>query len=636
MGIEAISPVKDSSHNTFRQKHKRWLVLQPSPLWLCLLLAVIVRVWLVVHTHGVIDGDEAIVGIQAQHILRGEVPIYYYAQQYMGSLEAYLIAFLFALAGASVWTLRAEPILLSLFVVWLTWRLASALAETAQLTPYTRRTFMTIAALFAAVPPLYDSVIELRLLGGYIEAFVIMQMLLLSALRLTQRWHTGVSSRELAWRWTGLGILVGLGLWVNPLIISAVLAAAIWIVGYCLTEIVKRRRQTVIESWRSVFSPLKDLRLAVTAIPASLIGFAPAIYWGATNHWRNITYIVNNGGQLSRHRLATIYHVLNLYRTCIAPRIIGGALPEVNITSTEPGIFTLGLVIGSFFLLVTVIPFGLSFFWHHPLLLLMRQLISLPLLFGICTAFIFCISNISAVGLDAPCSTIDLVGRYASPLLLALPFIFATAFTIMSMYRQEIGTSIAQFQNGDGSSSQPSSSPVLSRPSFSRVKKIFAVLLLLLCILGYTYVQTSAGYTFQTSGCVVAPANNDPIIAYMQRKHIHHAWASFWIGNPIIFKTNGSIIVADPRIITTPRIFKSRIAAFTDAVVHAVRPSVLTLVHSNDLYPLLLQRLDTEQVTYQVMRFPTEPGVDLLVVTPLSRAISPFESHSLGASFGGC
>ncbi len=168
------------------------------------------------------------------------------------------------------------------------------------------------------------------------------------------------------------------------------------------------------------------------------------------------------------------------------------------------------------------------------------------------------------------------------------------------------------------------------------LKQIFAVLLLLLCILGYTYVQTSAGYTFQTSGCVVAPANNDPIIAYMQRKHIHYAWASFWIGNPIIFKTNGSIIVADPRIITTPRIFKSRIAAFTDAVVHAVRPSVLTLVHSNDLYPLLLQRLDAEQVTYQVMRFPSEPGVDLLVVTPLSRAISPFESHSLGASFGGC
>src|SRR5205807_10226941 len=147
-------------------------------------------------------------------------------------------------------------------------------------------------------------------------------------------------------------------------------------------------------------------------------------------------------------------------------------LPAVNITSTVPGLFTPGLVTGLFILLLTVIPFGLSFFWHHPLLLRMRQLISLPLLF---------------------------------------------------------------------------------------------------------------------------------------------------------FKTNGSIIVADPRIITTPRIFKSRIAAYTDAVVHADRPSVLTLVHSNDPYPLLLKRLDTEQVTYHVMRFPSEPGVDLLVITPLSQPISPFE-----------
>jgi len=45
-----------------------------SPLWLCLLAALLIRVWLVYHTHGVIDGDEAMVGIQAEHILRGEHP----------------------------------------------------------------------------------------------------------------------------------------------------------------------------------------------------------------------------------------------------------------------------------------------------------------------------------------------------------------------------------------------------------------------------------------------------------------------------------------------------------------------------------------------------------------------------------
>jgi len=34
-----------------------------SPLLLCLLIAVVVRVWLIVHTNGVIAGDEAMVGL---------------------------------------------------------------------------------------------------------------------------------------------------------------------------------------------------------------------------------------------------------------------------------------------------------------------------------------------------------------------------------------------------------------------------------------------------------------------------------------------------------------------------------------------------------------------------------------------
>jgi hypothetical protein len=57
----------------------------------CLLLAVIARVWLIVHTNGVIAGDEAEVGLQAEHILHGEHPIYYYGQPYMGSLQMYFI-----------------------------------------------------------------------------------------------------------------------------------------------------------------------------------------------------------------------------------------------------------------------------------------------------------------------------------------------------------------------------------------------------------------------------------------------------------------------------------------------------------------------------------------------------------------
>src|SRR5436305_744494 len=91
-----------SSPGIVHQKWRWWGFLT-SPLWVCLLLAVITRIWLTIHTHGFIAGDEAMVGLQAEHILHGELPIYYYSQPYMGSLEAYLIAFIFLFTGPTVW-----------------------------------------------------------------------------------------------------------------------------------------------------------------------------------------------------------------------------------------------------------------------------------------------------------------------------------------------------------------------------------------------------------------------------------------------------------------------------------------------------------------------------------------------------
>ena len=161
--------------------HRKWYWLSylRSPLWACLLLTLIVRIWLTIHTHGVIAGDEANVGIQAEHILRGERPAYYYSQPYMGSLEAYFIAFIFLFTGPTVWAFRAEPILISLALVYLTWRFSAALADVASLSGRAKRLFMTIATLVAAFPPLYDMVEEMRAKGGYVEIFTLILWLLL-------------------------------------------------------------------------------------------------------------------------------------------------------------------------------------------------------------------------------------------------------------------------------------------------------------------------------------------------------------------------------------------------------------------------------------------------------------------------
>src|SRR5579872_1827955 len=159
----------DTAQNSGQHYARRWYHAFYSPLWLCLFAALLLRIWLTVRTQGVIDGDEALVGIQAERILHGVFPIYFYGIPYFGSLEAYLVAPLSAIFGPSAWVLRMEPLILSLLLVWLVWRFAGALAEQAQLPASSRRAFMTIAALLAALPPLYDGVIEMRTWGGWIE-----------------------------------------------------------------------------------------------------------------------------------------------------------------------------------------------------------------------------------------------------------------------------------------------------------------------------------------------------------------------------------------------------------------------------------------------------------------------------------
>src|SRR5437867_12480613 len=64
-------------------KHRHLLSFLWSLFIACFFLAVIVRVWLIVHTNGVIAGDEAMVGLQVEDSLHGEHPVYYYGQAYL-------------------------------------------------------------------------------------------------------------------------------------------------------------------------------------------------------------------------------------------------------------------------------------------------------------------------------------------------------------------------------------------------------------------------------------------------------------------------------------------------------------------------------------------------------------------------
>jgi uncharacterized SAM-binding protein YcdF (DUF218 family) len=615
-----------SPNNTAQAREKRWYTPLLSPLWLCLLAALIIRTWLTVRTQGILDADEALVGIQAQQILHGDFPIYFYGIPYFGSLEAYLVSILFAIFGSSVWALRAVATILSLVLVCLTWWLASLLAETARLPLYARRCFTIVAALVAAIPPLYDGIIELRTWGGWIETFVLMLLLLISVFRLTSRWREGASSRELALRWAGIGFIVGLGMWVYPLIATAILAAAIWIIADRIAEIIKLRKDlaTTSEPMKiRLVRSLKRLLLAVAAIPTCLLGFLPGILWGATHQWENIRYIRSLGGSWSRQRLHTVALVANMYKTCVAPRVISGATPLESKLLTA--IHSPLLILGVLCIFATVALVVLSFVWHHPLLLRAQRLAALPTLFGACTAVLFCTGSASASILIS-CND-DFAGRYAAPLVLALPFFFATTFTLVSMFIYEKSKRPVQQAEDANNATHTRLSTVTSRRRIP-VVLLFTLLLTYLGTQAWTYGLTDPDQTFQSPYCTMAPANYDPIIAYMQQEHIHYAWATNLLGYPIVFKTNSKMIVVDPLPLIHPAIAIQRIPSYTDAVKKADRPSFLVFVKHGNSHPYLLQLLDAEQVTYRVAFFPSEPGVDVMVVTPLSRTVSPFESKS--------
>ena len=598
---------------------KRWR--RRRFLWASLvvffLITVIARVWLTIHTHGVIAGDEALVGIQAEHILRGELPIYYYGQPYMGSLQAYFLAFIFLFTGPSVWAMRAEPMLISLVLIYLAWRFSAALADAAQLPPRTKLLFMTVATLVAALPPLYDMIEEMRAKGGYTEACVIMLWLLVCAFRLTHRWREGASMRELALRWAGIGFLTGLGLWVDPIVVYAIVTIALWIGGYVLFEFIKPRYHTAN---RPRVALLKETLLVIFALPASLVGFVPGLYWGAQNQWANIHYLFQNGGSVSQNRLQTITRVQQIYSTCLAPRVLGGALPtQPGVTAANPHIMTFGLVVSVSCIALIAAGICLSAFWHHPVLVYLRHLTLLPFLFLVCASIIFCMSSIAVVAFHGGCSSLDPAGRYVMPLVIALPFLLAAVFTLPALLMQEKETTTAQEREATQDASPFSAkSTTTQSPLLVAIQAgLLTLLVFYLCVQGVAYIQANPRNTFQQYGCASEnPTDLDPIITYMQHAHIRYAWATGWLADPITFKTNGALLVTE---------LPARIPANSNTVLHADRPGFFLLAKHNDLHPTILHALDTRNITYHIERFYSEPGIDSLLVTPLNRTVSPLD-----------
>ncbi|SCG59923.1 hypothetical protein [Micromonospora zamorensis] len=184
------------------------------------------RLWLLVNAAPPTNSDEATMGLAALHIARGEgFPVWFYGQQYMGTLEAYLAAPVFALAGGpSLLGLRLPTLALYLLFLVLSWRLTLRLTGD-------RWFGLLVVALLALGS---DRVVKNQLIagGGYPEMNAAGVALAILAVDLA----AGRAGWRLA-RWASWGFLAGLMLWVDPLVLPYVVTTGAVLVGFCRREL---------------------------------------------------------------------------------------------------------------------------------------------------------------------------------------------------------------------------------------------------------------------------------------------------------------------------------------------------------------------------------------------------------------
>ena len=119
--VGELTPKASARPTLAARAQARWLALRSGGWWAGLALialGALIRLGLLLSGWPATDSDEGTMGLMALHInTRGEHPLFFYGQSYMGTIQAYLGAALFHLFGASVLSLRLG--LLLLFILFL-------------------------------------------------------------------------------------------------------------------------------------------------------------------------------------------------------------------------------------------------------------------------------------------------------------------------------------------------------------------------------------------------------------------------------------------------------------------------------------------------------------------------------------
>jgi hypothetical protein len=241
-------------------------------------LAALLRIALLANGWPLLDSDEGTMGLMAMHIAyRGEFPIFFYGQGYMGAFEAYVAALVFHLAGVSTFSLRIGLVLLySLFLLGI-YLLTSLL--------YSKKlALFTLLLLALGSNPLFTR--ELIAVGGDPETLMCGPFLLLIPTWLALTSTAAEEHRPPRWQrllayflW---GFLVGFGLWSHMLSAPFIFFGGLILLVFCWRDLLGWSTLLLLAGFMVCFSLQIQYNLTAPANRKSWLYILNAVQAGGT------------------------------------------------------------------------------------------------------------------------------------------------------------------------------------------------------------------------------------------------------------------------------------------------------------------------------------------------------------------
>ncbi|MDQ2716759.1 MAG: hypothetical protein M3Z08_17775 [Chloroflexota bacterium] len=489
------------------------------------------RVTLIAQGWPLTNSDEGTIGLMALHIAyQGAHPIFYYGQNYMGSLEAFIAAPLFHLFGPTLFAVRLGMALLFALFLGCMYLLVRLL--------YTKN-FALISLILLSLGSDQVLLRELRAIGGYGETTFFGALLLLLATWIARSYSdTGNNNsgrarlRRLAYG--GWGLAAGLGLWSDLLIAPFVLVSALFIFLFCRREL--RTRATIY------------------LLLGFVIGAAPLLYYNITSPLDNslaIFWSLHRGGagngvpgpfpivqQLMGTFLVAIPYATNAHPLCSQTEFspFGPQGPHFLQCALFQGLWGIGFF--ALWLLAVVLAARVAWScWRrqhtpgetgaariaeqrHTLVLEAARLMVLASAGLILLSYV--LSPVAALG---PWTT----SRYLFGLLTAVPALLWPLWRGIAAHSKPVKPG----SPGEPAPRKPTQNLARSLPGW-----------LLLLLIGSVFVAGTIGAFGEVPAVQRSNQQQDALIHDLQGIGQRHIYAGYWICNQLTFQSQERVICA--------------------------------------------------------------------------------------------